>query len=716
MAQTPQPPFAANPPRQIPLNQAIQIAGEHIEAGRLQQGEMMLRQILQQQPKYPPALALLGVVAHHGGKTELGARLIGEALEKMPGEAQWHSNCGEMCRILGRVDEAIQHGQEAVKLRPQVPQYHSNLGIAWYDKKDYDQAEACQRRALAINPNLIPALNNLGSIYRARKERATAINYYQQVLKIAPTHYESLNNLGAVLVEDDKAEEGIKFLQKALEVKPDYTDAHYNIANAHLILGDEPRAVAEFNEALKLRPDYADAYLGLSRIDVENDLVHEAIARIEKALQIAPDKPEALILYGDVNTKMGFYDKAKTCFDRAIALDSEKIGAYIGKGQLCLELGHLEEAEQCYLTALSKADEDLPVRQHLCQARKVKADDENFKALIKAAEELDAGSKRRALSLHFALGKCYDDIGDYDRAFPHFLEGCKLMRERIQYDPKDTEKNCNAIRTYLDKTTIERLRGAGDPSQLPIFVLGMPRSGTTLTETILASHPEVYGAGELRDLHRIANNPLEGVQTESYPYSLQYLSHEDLTKMGTRYVTGLKERSPTASRITDKMPANFMFIGLIHLILPHAKIIHMKRSAADVCLSGFTKLFGAKNQPHSYDLAEIGHYYRQYAILMEHWRAVVPQDAFLEVQYEELVTDNEAQTRRIIEYCGLEWNDACLESHKTARSVKTASITQVRQPVYTSSVERWHHYEKFLAPLFAALGEYAPKRVSSPDS
>jgi len=350
------------------------------------------------------------------------------------------------------------------------------------------------------------------------------------------------------------------------------------------------------------------------------------------------------------------------------------------------------------------------VRLHLSQVRKVAPDDENFQALVKAEAELDPGAKRKAMPLHFAIGKCYDDIGDYDKAFPHFAEACRLKREQIHYDVRETEGHHQAIHNFFDKATVNRLRGVGNPSSLPIFVLGMPRSGTTLVETILASHPEVYGAGELRDLHRIANNPIEGVDTENYPYSLQYLTPEELTKMGTRYAAGLKERSPASTRITDKMPANFLFIGLIHLILPNARIIHIKRNAADVCLSGFSRHFAAKNQPHSYDLREMGHYYRCYARLMEHWQRVLPEDAYLDVQYEELVNDTEAQTRRLIDYCGLEWNEACLESHKTERSVKTASITQVRQPVYTSSVERWRHYEKFLGPLFEALGEYAPTR------
>jgi hypothetical protein len=192
---------------------------------------------------------------------------------------------------------------------------------------------------------------------------------------------------------------------------------------------------------------------------------------------------------------------------------------------------------------------------------------------------------------------------------------------------------------------------------------------------------------------------------------MQGLTRDDLTKMAERYLANLRKHNATASRITDKMPANFMALGLIHLMLPNAKIIHVKRNAADICLSMFTKNFN-NSQYHSYDLTELGRYYVNYARLMEHWRDVLPEGSFYEVQYEELVADPEPQSRQLVDFCGLEWNDACLTPHKTERTVKTASVAQVREPVYTSSVERWRSYEQHLLPLLVALGEYAPIKAT----
>ncbi len=316
------------------------------------------------------------------------------------------------------------------------------------------------------------------------------------------------------------------------------------------------------------------------------------------------------------------------------------------------------------------------------------------------------------MSLHFALGKCYDDSGDYDKAFPHFMAGCKMKRAKLTYDPANAERQFAGLMEIFDQAAIDRLRGSGDPpgdpSGVPVFVLGMPRSGTTLTEQIIASHPDVYGAGELHDLLRIAERNIGGATTPvSFPDNLRALDRQTLTAWGAEYVAGLKQRAPDAKRITDKMPANFFAVGLIHLMLPNAKIIHVNRNPVDTCLSCFTRLFNRK-QEHTYDLAELGQYYVHYARLMDHWRKVLPAGAFLDVQYEDIVADQEAQARRLIAYCGLEWNDACLDFHNTKRSIRTASVTQVRQPIYTSSVERWRHYEKFLGPLLDALGDLAP--------
>jgi hypothetical protein len=289
-------------------------------------------------------------------------------------------------------------------------------------------------------------------------------------------------------------------------------------------------------------------------------------------------------------------------------------------------------------------------------------------------------------------------VGAYDKAFPHFIEGARIKRAKLDYDANADEARINRIIEVVDARYLDQLRGAGNPSQVPIFVLGMPRSGTTLTEQIIASHPDVYGAGELSDLMDIVQLPANGETVQPYPENLIRLSKQDLSNFAEQYISRIRRRAPAAKHITDKMPANYMAMGLIPLMLPHAKIIHV--NPVDTCLSCYTRLFN-RHQDATYDLAELGRHYVGYERLMQHWRKVMPVGSFVEVQYEDIVADMEGQARRLIDYCELEWNDACLEFHKNKRSVRTASLTQVRQPIYNSSVERWRHYEKFMADSVA---------------
>ncbi len=694
--------------QQLNIEQAMRLAEQHQAAGDLYQADTILRQILQAQPKHAAALHLLGIIAHQSGNTELATQLISQAIEIQPDIGLFHANLGEMYRLLGQLDEAIEHGEKAVELNPGYASAHSNLGIAWYDRDDLDRAEACQQRALAISPSLVPALNNIGSICRNRKKLDAATDYYRKVLAMAPQHLESMNNLGSVLTEMEQPEKALDFLQQAIRLHPDYTDAHHNLAITWLTLEQEDKAEASFRRELQLRPDHPEPYEGLAQLYLSQKNLPEAEKMAKTALELAPDKAGIHSILGSIHTVSAYPDQAEQDYARALELDPELEATHLGKGHLLMEQGRMEQAQASFRRALELNPDSMGAKLSLVQVSKVKEDDENLAALITEAEKLDSMLETKALSLHFALGKAYDDTQQYDLAFKHYLQGCRLRRKRIEYSAEANDRHGEHIRSFFSRENIDRLRGEGCPSELPIFVLGMPRSGTTLTEQIIASHPDVHGAGELPDLLEIANHP-QGSCSPEYPQSLNGITQAELKILGDRYVAGLRERNPDARRITDKMPANFHCLGLIHLILPHARIVHIKRNPVDTCLSCFTKLFGHKTQSQSYDLTEIGRYYRNYVQLMAHWREVLPQGSFYEVQYEDLVADNENQARKLIEYCGLEWDDTCLDFHKNERIIRTASVTQVRQPIYKTSVERWRKYETHLGPLLEALGDLVPQ-------
>ncbi len=309
------------------------------------------------------------------------------------------------------------------------------------------------------------------------------------------------------------------------------------------------------------------------------------------------------------------------------------------------------------------------------------------------------------MALDFALGKAYADLKEYERSFKHLLAANAAKRTTAAYDEQATFAFFDRIERTFSPELMAAKAGGGAPSDRPIFVLGMPRSGTTLVEQVLASHPAVHGAGELtifREAVQAAAPP-----ARLYPDFVPALDEAAIGRIGTEYIKRLGARAQQGERVTDKLPSNFLYVGLIHLALPNAVIIHTVRNPIDTCISCFSKLFKPGEQLFSYDLGELGRYYRRYQQLMEHWRRVLPPGRILDVTYEDVVADLEGQARRILAHCGLPWDERCLAFHETDRPVRTASAMQVRQPIYSSAVERWRVYEEFLGPLLTALGANA---------
>jgi hypothetical protein len=291
------------------------------------------------------------------------------------------------------------------------------------------------------------------------------------------------------------------------------------------------------------------------------------------------------------------------------------------------------------------------------------------------------------------------------------LEGSRLKRQQITYDETKTLALFDRIRATFTGEVLRDKRNAGDHSHTPVFVVGMPRSGTTLIEQILASHPKVFGAGEIRDFGRLMAT-LHAADGSEFPEFVGRLTTDQIRALGATYIQAIRPLAPSAERIVDKMPSNFHNVGLIYLALPNARIIHARRDPRDIALSAFQSCF-IDGHEFTYDLAELGRYIRAYEMLMQHWQRVLPQHAILEVQYEKLVDRLDDEARRIIDFCRLDWDDACLSFHKTQRPVHTASVNQVRQPIYRSSVGRWRHYEPFLQPLLDALTDMDCSRLSS---
>lgn len=585
-----------------------------------------------------------------------------------------------------------------------------NLLGALFNTARYGDLENWARSLLKLYPDAGVVWKLFGlSLQMQGKDALPAM---QKAAELLPNDAEAYGNLAAVQRAYGQLEAAMKSGRLALQIRPNFAEAHNNLGVVLQDLGLIDEAIASYHRALQIRPDFAEVHNNLGGALKELGQFDAAMTCYRSALGIKPDFAKAHSNLGVVLRELGQHHAEVECYHRALEIDPACSEALLGMGQLYLARGEMVEAEDCFRKALEIKPDDLEIRLLLAQLRKVKTGDENLAALVATEEAARRNGSpmpyKKAIYLHFALGKSFDDLGEYDRAFPHFIEGCKLRRATFEYDAAQTTQQFNDIMRVFNPATMARLKGGGDLSSVPIFVLGMPRSGTTLVEQIIASHPEVYGAGELPDLMAIAQRDVAGTDA-GFPNNVAALDQADLTKWAAQYVAGLQGRAPDAKYLTDKMPTNFLAIGLIHLMLPNAKIIHVNRNPVDTCLSCFMQLF-SNNQEHTYDLSELGHYYSDYVRLMQHWRNVLPAGSFLEVQYESIVAEQEIQSRRIIDFCGLDWNDACLDFYKNKRTIGTASKTQVRQPVYKSSVERWRSYEKFLGPLLDALGHLAPAR------
>jgi tetratricopeptide (TPR) repeat protein len=387
---------------------------------------------------------------------------------------------------------------------------------------------------------------------------------------------------------------------------------------------------------------------------------------------------------------------------RALRLNPQYKEAHVRLGSVLQEIGQLDAARENYRRAIELAPTYPSAHAALAQLDREPLD----QSVLDQLEAQLASGKCPALDrqhLHFCLAQRYDQIQEFERAFDHLVEGNRLKRAEIEYDVKEDVRQFRKIMRDFDRDFFLRHSASGDPSRLPIFIVGMPRSGTTLIEQILASHSGVHGAGEINFLGQVAYSTLKAAWSKDGDVVARAYAPDALREVAQAYLKQVRALAPNPTRVVDKFLTNFRYVGLIKLLLPNAHVIHARRHPLDNCLSVFRKLF-AGGLVFSYDLAELGTYYVNYAKLMRHWHEVLP-GFVLDVQYEEMIEDQRGMTERILAHCGLDWEDSCLQFHETQRAVRTASVSQVRQPIYRSSAGIWKRYGERLRPLIDVLGD-----------
>lgn len=534
------------------------------------------------------------------------------------------------------------------------------------------EAAELHRRILQVDPRNLRSLRRLGAIALATGQPANAVHYISQALGLASQDAALHNDVAIGYRALGRPDEAIRHFRQAVAIRPDYAEAHNNLGVVLQEQGRFDEALEALQEAVRLKPNYADALMNLANTLEKLDQPEKALEHYRRAIKIAPKHAEALVNNAVVLQRLGRLDEAAEALERAIKIDPEAPRPYLYLGRV---------------RRYSQGDRHLSALQRLA----------------KRAGALDPG---RRVELHFALAKAYADVEDAAASFTELKAGNALKRTQVWYDETTRLAQFEAIRSIFSYEMLDKKtgNGVGDPSDFPIFIVGMPRSGTTLVEQVLAAHPHVHPGGELKILSQLANGARSVAgRMIPFPHFVSSFNERTAAEFGARYIGELRRVALTARHITDKMPSNFLYLGLLRLVLPNARIIHVRRHPIDTCVSCYSTLF-AEGQEYTYDLAELGRYYAAYADLMAHWDAVLPSRTVLHVQYEELVGDLEGQARRIVEHCRLPWDEHCLRFYEVGRPVRTASAPQVRQPIYQSAVGRWRVYEPYLKPLLDTLG------------
>jgi tetratricopeptide (TPR) repeat protein len=525
-----------------------------------------------------------------------------------------------------------------------------------------------------------------------------AAGTYRKVLASLPDHPGALHYLGLVAQQTGHSKEAAALVERSIALAPRDARAHNHLGQIRVALQDKSAAAECFRRALDIDPNHVDSLNNLANVLKVRDL-YQAIALYRRALEINPRMALANFNLANALKENGEFDEAATLFERTLEIDPGHVRARHGLAVLLEQNGKFDAAVEQYLEVRRRDPQHVGSLANLIAIRSYAPD----AATVRDAEQLlDApkvGEDERA-KLHHGLGKHYDRAGDYPRAFTHFARSKAIMRQKAPvFDVANVAKSFDRLIQSFPPGAFAGRRARGSDSQRPVFIVGMPRSGTTLTEQILASHPRVFGAGELQDIPRI----VKSLRPE-YPGNVASMDEAALRELAQQYLAVLSQRGAgEALRVTDKMPVNFTHLGMIATLLPGARIVHCRRDPLDVGLSCFIELFEL-DHGYTMDLEAFGRYFLQHERLMAHWRAALPMPIH-EVRYERLVEEPEAQSRALVAHCGLDWDPACLEFQKTERTVQTPSRWQVRQPVYRTSVGRWRRYEQQLAPLIRVLEE-----------
>ena len=642
-----------------------------------------------------------------GGRHSEALSYLDHAIALRPRDAAALNARGSVFGALGRLEEATSDFKRAISEAPTSPVLHYNIAFALQSQGRFSEALSSYNMALTLLPTYVDALHNRGVTLNALGRYDDAVSSMERARLLVPQDARLAFNLGRIHLNAQNFRAAEQAFEAALRIAPNFHEARVELGRRQIRLLEFDAAIQNFKRVLATTPSDAGAIEGLATAMRLTERYEELLRSCSDLVDRAPQASAPLIELGATLASLNRRAEAEECFGKAIQLDPKNPMVHGRIGRTRIELGDIDGAK----AALREASELEPRSALRWGARievtKVAPGDPLLGILQDLLETCPSSDHQSRAHLHFALGKAFSDINDKNRSFHHFIEGNRHQRRLVEYDEQRMLGAMARTQELLSPAIVKRCTGKGNGSQLPIFIIGIPRTGSTLIEQILAAHSAVVGLGESTAFQQ-AVAALDLKRGSSFPEWLPSLDPIDLSELADHYLSRVQKIADVRSssfdptgRVVDKMLGNFRYAGLIHLALPKARIIHVRRDPLDTCLSCFQNLFDAL--PFTYDLGELGRFYRQYDQLMASWDATLPPGAMLTVQYESLVRDFEPTARSIVSYCGLEWEDTCLSFHKNERAVRTVSALQVRQPLYQSSMGKWRPSDAVLRPLLDAL-------------
>jgi tetratricopeptide (TPR) repeat protein len=722
----------------------------HHQRGELDQAITLYQALLAQKPDHADALHLLGVAFLQRGQAPKAIELIERAVALYPTQSAFHGNLAEAYRVTGQVQKANASFQLSLRLQPAAPDVANNYGSLLMQQKRTTEAAQMFQLAIQHRPDFAVAHNNLGNAFRVLGDINKAITHFRKAVELNPQLGYAHGNLGQILLDCGKPQEALPHCQHALRLQPQAAAAHNNLGNVYRKLGNYNESRSHYLAALRLAPNLAIVQNNLGQTLYEEGKFDEALTWFRQAAQLDPASVRFQLNLVGCLMEQHTYDEAEPILRAILGREPDNIEGryYLAKlhfeqgrledavagyrtilhkhpnhpfvnhclGETLLELNQPEQAVTCFRAALKSNPRFVASLAHLATHLRDKLPAEEMQTMQGLLADSQLSDAERA-PLLFGMAQVRDAEGKFDEAAEHLEKANALefsvRRQRSQlYNAEAHEKFVDRLLKVFNPEFFERVQGFGVDSERPVFIIGLPRSGTTLLEQVLASHSRVHGAGEQRisrENFEYLGGGADGASESSAFDKLERIDRARVHELAGRHLQRLDKLNADADRVIDKMPDNYMYLGFLSMLFPKARFLHCRRDLRDIAVSCWITEFRAIRWANSRD--DILSRFTQYSRIVEHWQRVLPAPV-LEVEYEDMVNDLESVARRVVDFCGLDWEPACLEFHRSARPVRTASVTQVRQPIYRRSLERWRKYERTLRPLFDRLERLMTPRES----